>query len=215
LFCQRSLLSLVLRKRRWLRKWTRCPLFLFLGEQLEIGSRDGDVYRDIPEDLRSLIEPVVEDHECELVDVETVTGSARRGLIRVTIDRREGDGRVAVERCAEISREIGTQLDVHDGIPGAYNLEVSSPGLDRMLSREKDFEAACGQEVKLKTRRPVGGRRKFKGRLLEFSDGIAVLSVDGNRFRVPFAEVERANSMYQFTRADFASSNAKSGEDSR
>ena len=197
------------------RKWTKRPLFLFLGERLEIRSRDGDVYRDIPEDLRSLIEPVVEDHECELVDVETVTGSSRRGLLRITIDRKEGDGRVAVERCAEISREIGTQLDVHDEIPGAYNLEVSSPGLDRMLSREKDFAAACGQEVKLKTRRPVGGRRKFKGRLLEFSDGIAVLSVDGNRFQVPFAEVERANSMYQFTRADFASANVKSGGDSR
>ena len=173
------------------------------------------MYRDIPEDLRSLIEPVVEDHDCELVDVEAVTSSSRRGLLRITIDRKEGDGRVAVERCAEISREIGTQLDVRDEISGAYNLEVSSPGLDRILSREKDFAAACGQEVKLKTRRPVGGRRKFKGRLLEFSDGIVVLSVDGSQFQVPFTEVERANSMYQFSRADFASANAKSGGDSR
>jgi ribosome maturation factor RimP len=59
----------------------------------------------------------------------------------------------------------------------------------------------------------VGGRRKFKGRLLDFSDGIAVVSVDGDRFQVPFAEIERANSMYQFTRADFAK--AKSRGDNR
>jgi ribosome maturation factor RimP len=171
------------------------------------------VYRDIPVDLRRLIEPVLDDHDCELVDVETVAGSSRTGVLRITIDRKEGDGRVAVERCAEVSREIGTQLDIHDAIAGSYKLEVSSPGLDRMLSREKDFAAACGQEVKLKTRRPVGGRRKFKGRLLDFSDGIAVVSVDGDRFQVPFAEIERANSMYQFTRADFAK--AKSRGDNR
>ncbi|HIC69157.1 MAG TPA: ribosome maturation factor RimP, partial [Candidatus Latescibacteria bacterium] len=177
-----------------LRKWTRCPLFLFWARELQT-SRDGNVYRDIPEDLRRLIEPVVEDHDCELVDVETVSGSSRRGVLKITIDRKQGDGRVAVESCAEISREIATQLDVHDAVVGSYNLEVSSPGLDRMLSREKDFAAVCGQEVKLKTRRPVAGRRKFKGRLLDFSDGIAVLSVDGNHFEVPFAEIERANSM--------------------
>ena len=120
------------------------------------------MYRDIPEDLRRLIEPIVEDQDCELVDVETL-GGARGNLLRVTIDRKEGDGRVAVERCASISREIGTQLDANDAMPGSYHLEVSSPGLDRVLSREKDFAAACGQEVKLKTRRPVGGRRRFKG----------------------------------------------------
>ncbi|MFP6624003.1 MAG: hypothetical protein VCC20_11035, partial [Myxococcota bacterium] len=53
-----------------------------------------------------MIEPVVDDHDCELVDVETVTGSSRRGVLKITIDRKEGDGRVAVERCAAISREI-------------------------------------------------------------------------------------------------------------
>jgi ribosome maturation factor RimP len=72
-----------------------------------------------------------------------------------------------------------------------------------MLSREKDFAAARGQEVQLKTRRPVDGRRKFKGRLLAFSEGIAVLSVDGAEFEIPFAEIEKANTLYQFTRADF------------
>ncbi len=168
------------------------------------------MYRDIPEDLRRLIEPVVEDHGCELVDVESAGGSSRAGLLRITVDRKEGDGRVAIEKCAEISREIGTQLDVNEAASGAlagsYKLEVSSPGLDRVLSREKDFVAACGGQVKIKTRRPVGGRRKFKGRLLDFSEQTAVLSVDGEELRVPFAAIEKANSMYEFTRADFAAS---------
>jgi ribosome maturation factor RimP len=162
------------------------------------------VYRDIPEDLRKLIEPVVDDCGCELVDVESALGSSRSGVLRITIDRKEGDGRVGVERCAAISREIGTQLDANDAIPGSYSLEVSSPGLDRILAREKDFAAARGKDVKLKTRRPVGGRRRFKGRLIDFDEGIAVLMVDGEEFRVPFADVEKANSMYQFTRSDFA-----------
>ncbi len=185
-------------------------------ERDESAERKGTrrVYRDIPEDLRRLIEPIVEDHDCELVDVE-IQGGARAGVLRVTVDRKEGDGRVAVERCAAISREIGTQLDVNDAMPGSYNLEVSSPGLDRMLSREKDFAAACGQEVKLKTRRPVGGRRRFKGRLIDFESGIVHLVVDGQSFEVPFADVEKANSMYQFSRADFAATGGKSGGNDR
>ncbi len=162
------------------------------------------MYRDIPEELRRLIEPVVADHGCELVDVDSRFGSSGSGLLRITVDRSEGDGRVGVERCAEISREIGTQLDANDAIPGSYSLEVSSPGLDRTLSRDKDFAAACGQEVKLKTRRPVDGRRRFKGRLIDFKEGIAVLQVDGEAFEIPFEDVEKANSIYQFSPADFA-----------
>jgi ribosome maturation factor RimP len=168
------------------------------------------VYRDIPQDLRRLIEPVVEDSGCELVDVEMAVGAARSGSMRITIDRVEGDGRVPVELCAKISREIGTQLDANDVVSGSYNLEVSSPGLDRLLAREKDFAAARGKEVKLKTRRPVGGRRRFKGRLLDFSDGTVLLKVDGQDFEIPFVEIERANSMYQFSRADFSSEKSSS-----
>ena len=130
------------------------------------------MYRDIPEDLRGLIEPVVTDHDCELVDVEVVRGSGP-GLLRVTIDNGQGDGRVAVERCAEVSREIATQLDAADAMSGSYRLEVSSPGLDRTLAREKDFVAACGSEVKVRTRRPLDGRRRFKGVLVDFREGVA------------------------------------------
>ncbi|NNL66783.1 MAG: ribosome maturation factor RimP [Myxococcales bacterium] len=161
------------------------------------------MYRDIPEELRSIVEPAVVDAGYELVDLALVQG---RGVwqLRVTLDTRASDGRVPVDRLAEVSREIGTLLDAQDAIPNAYHLEVSSPGLDRVLAREKDFVAACGAEVKLTTRRPLHGRRRFRGRLLAFEGDVAHLAVDGDDVGIPFEEVAKANVIYEFTRADFA-----------
>jgi ribosome maturation factor RimP len=178
------------------------------------------MYRDIPRDLLTAIEPVVGEHGCELVDLEMATGSSKSTVVRLTVDTLEGDGRVPVEVCARISREVGVQLDAlapGGALAGAYNLEVSSPGLDRLLAREKDFASARGQEVKLTTRRPVGGRRRFTGRLLEFreADGVLVLTVDGQDHEIPFHEIERANSIYQFSRDDFASEKLETGEESQ
>lgn len=180
------------------------------------------MYRDIPHDLLEAVEPTVVDHDCELVDLEVTTGSTRGGtsVVRLTIDTKEGDGRVPIDVCARVSREVGAQLDARGTIAGAYNLEVSSPGLDRLLAREKDFAAACGKTIKLKTRRPVGGRRRFKGRLVAFrqpegvdeleGEAVVVLNVDDQDHEIPFAEVEKANSIYQFSREDFSSKNEKS-----
>ena len=108
-----------------------------------------------------------------------------------------------MDRLALVSREIESQLDASDAVPGAYRLELSSPGLDRMLAREKDFSAACGSEIKLRTRRPLDGRRRFRGTLVEFADGIAQLTVDGTRCDIPFEEVEKAHTVYTFSSADF------------
>ena len=161
------------------------------------------MYRDIPESLRCLVEPVVEEHGCELVDVE-IRRAATEGLVRLVIDSAAGDGRVPISTCEAVSREVEAQLDAADWMPGRYRLEVSSPGLDRVLAREKDFVAARGMQVKIKTRRPLGMRRRFKGVLVEFSDGVARVEVDGEELAIPFEEVEKANSLYQFSRDDFA-----------
>jgi ribosome maturation factor RimP len=161
-----------------------------------------DVYRDIPGDLKALIEPIVEDASLELVDVLLSRGRPP-WLLRITIDTPSGDGRVSVERCADISREIGTHLDATDAIPAPYRLEVSSPGLDRPLAREKDFAAACGAEVRIETREPLDGRRRFRGLLVGFEDGIARVSVDGREVGIPFVKVAKANTIYEFTREDF------------
>ena len=89
---------------------------------------------------------------------------------------------------------------------GRYTLEVSSPGLNRSLSRPKDFAAAVGREVKLETRQPRDGRRRFRGRLDGFDAGVARLSVDGEAVEIPFDEIARARSVYEFSREDFARS---------
>jgi len=161
------------------------------------------VYLDIPEEMRAMIEPIVVDRGLELVDIERHAGRPP-WTVRVIVDTPEGDGRVPVERCADVSREVAAQLDAHDAIPVAYQLEVSSPGLDRVLAREKDFARACGREIRLETRAPLAGRRRFRGRLLDFTDGQARLQVDGTEYRIAFADVARANVVYEFTRDDFA-----------
>lgn len=140
-----------------------------------------------------------------------------RGLLRIVVDSTSGDGRVPIERCVSISREVETLLDAADAMPGAYQLEVSSPGLDRVLGREKDFIAAIDQEVKLRTGRPIEGRKRFRGRLLAVEvpeqgdeSSILKLMIDGQEARVPLDEVEKANSIYEFSSADFSNADSKS-----
>ncbi|MDP6980433.1 MAG: ribosome maturation factor RimP [Myxococcota bacterium] len=163
------------------------------------------MYRDIPEDLRSLIEPVLHDFGCELVDA-VVRRSSKDGLLRVVIDDRDGSGRVSIENLETASREIEVQLDAADYMTGRYRLEVSSPGLDRILAREKDFTAAIGNQVQIQTRTAMDGRRKFKGTLLDFSAGAACVEIDGQHTSIPFEAIEKANTIYQFSRDDFAGS---------
>lgn len=161
------------------------------------------MYRDIPPRLRELVEPIVIGHGLELVDAEILAGPGGP-VVRVVVDTPEGDGRVAIERCADVSREIGTGLDADGGFARGYRLEVASPGLDRLLAREKDFAAALGAEVKIETRRPLDGRRHFRGELLAFEGGVARVRVDGAEHAVPFDEVARARRVYHFTAADFS-----------
>jgi ribosome maturation factor RimP len=161
------------------------------------------VYEDIPTDIRRLIEPIVQEHGLELVDVEFARGRPPWRL-RVILDNPGMDGRVPVDRCAEVSRELGARLDAAGAVETRYLLEVTTPGFDRVLAREKDFAAACGSEVRLETRRPLDGRRRFRGRLAAFEAGSLRLLVDGNDVAIPLAEVARANCVYEFTREDFA-----------
>ncbi len=164
------------------------------------------MYRDIPEEFKALIEPVVDEHGLELVDLEFAGGRGAR-LLRFTVDTPSGDGRVDIDHCAKLSREIGTVLDASGIIEESYQLEVSSPGLNRKLTREKDFVASCGRRVQLELRRAIGGRRRFRGLLKGFDDGLARIEVteaQGEEIQVPFAEVAKASVVYEFTSADFA-----------
>jgi ribosome maturation factor RimP len=128
------------------------------------------------ERVRAITERVAASSGLELVEVE-LRGGGKSRMLRITIDK---PGGVTHEDCANLSREVGTILDVEDAVPGgSYLLEVSSPGLDRPLTRATDFERFAGSLVKLTTREPVNGSQHFEGRLESFHDGRITLSMGG------------------------------------
>jgi ribosome maturation factor RimP len=155
------------------------------------------MYHDISEDLLRVIEPVVRGHGLEIVDASVRQGPGRK-RVQIVVDTPEGDGRVDIAGCASLSREIGHGLDVEDLIGGSYTLEVCSPGVDRALGRQKDFERVVGREVSIQTREVLDGRRRFRGQLLCFGEDEAHLQVDSRTFRIPFEQIAEAKAFYPF-----------------
>src|SRR5438128_10321998 len=122
----------------------------------------------------------------EVVEVE-FRGGGKSRMLRIVIDKR-GSGTtdqptgVTHEDCANMSREVGTILDIEDVVPGgSYLLEVSSPGLDRKLVRPADYERFTGSRVKLTTHQPINGNRHFEGRLESFHEGRLILDLSATR----------------------------------
>jgi ribosome maturation factor RimP len=152
--------------------------------------------------VRGIADRVASSSGLEVVDIE-FRGGGKSRMLRVFIDKPAG---VTHEDCANFSREFGTILDVEDAVPGAsYTLEVSSPGLDRRLTRAADFERFAGNRVKLMTRNPINGNRHFEGRLEGFHNGRLTLDLSAARRKhrpaeeadqkveIEFANVEKAN----------------------
>src|SRR5207244_1821567 len=128
--------------------------------------------------VREIAERVGASTGLEIVEVE-LRGRGKARMLRIFIDK---PGGVTHEDCANLSREVGTILDVEDVIPGAsYLLEVSSPGLDRKLIRPADYERFTGSRVKLTTHNPVNGNRHFEGRLESFQQGRLTLDMNAAR----------------------------------
>lgn len=144
--------------------------------------------REPPTGLRQLIEPGVKALGFDLVHVE-LGGSGHRSTLRVYIDSPRG---VTVDDCAAVSRQLSAVLDVEDPIRESYMLEVSSPGLDRPLATPAHFRGYVGELVKVRTVVELGGRRNFKGRLLEADDERIVVEVDGQRMEWTYDAIERA-----------------------
>jgi ribosome maturation factor RimP len=124
--------------------------------------------------VRAIAERVGASLGVEVVEVE-LRGGGKSRMLRIFIDKPAG---VTHEDCANLSREVSTIVDVEEAMPGGpYVLEVSSPGLDRKLSRSADFERFQGSRVKLTTKDPVGGNRHFEGRLEHFGAGRLTLDL--------------------------------------
>jgi ribosome maturation factor RimP len=158
--------------------------------------------------VREIAERVAQSSGLEVVDVELLGGGKAR-MLRIFIDK---PGGVTHEDCSSFSREAGIIFDVEEAVPGAsYLLEVSSPGLDRKLSKPADYQRFTGSLVKLMTRDPVNGNRHFEGRLKAFHDGRLSLELigrkkskkheaveSGTEVEIELANVEKANLVPEF-----------------
>ena len=156
------------------------------------------MYNDIQPEIRRIVEPVIQAHGLELVDATLKQGPGKSQL-QIIVDTPSGDGSVKLDACAAVSREIGHGLEARDVIRGTYMLEVCSPGVDRVLGRCVDFERNVGREVKLETRSPHDGRRRFRGELIAFDNCTAEVRLpDQEEYRIPFDLISRAKAFYPF-----------------
>ncbi|MFH1134756.1 MAG: ribosome maturation factor RimP [Pseudomonadota bacterium] len=152
---------------------------------------------DIIARVENLVQPVLDSEGLELVEVQ-YRREKPGWVLRLFIDRkplREESGeipgaRVTLDDCVAVSREVGRLLDVEEALANSYTLEVSSPGLDRLLTKPSDFSRFTGRKIVVKAVGPEG-RRKVKGRLLGLADGKISLEVDRDVVLIPFEQAEK------------------------
>lgn len=146
--------------------------------------------------LRAIAEPFLLSLGMELVDIGFVSEHGRK-ILRLFIDK---PGGVTLDDCSSVSREFGTILDVQDVMPSArYVLEVSSPGLDRPLIKEKDFIRFAGKRARIRTKAPIDGRRNFQAVIKGVEGGCVLIEdFDGKSFRLSLPDIDKANLIIEF-----------------
>ena len=142
----------------------------------------------IQQEIYKIAERVTSSKGLEVVDVE-LRGGPRNGVLRIFIDSPEG---ITHMDCEEVSREIGPILDVEDLMPGPYRLEVSSPGLDRKLMKQSDYERFAGKKARIKLRHPMEGRKQFTGRLRGCIEGAVTVESAGNLMQFRLEDIQQA-----------------------
>jgi len=149
------------------------------------------------EELLAVVEPAVNAAGYDLVELE-FRREGRGFVLRVYIDLLDGEEpcRITVDDCERASRTISAALDVADPIPVQYDLEVSSPGLDRPLRRERDFAKYAGESATIRLREPLMGRRNFSGRLLGAAEGIVRIECDGKPVELPIDAIMKAHLVF-------------------
>lgn len=148
------------------------------------------------EKVREVAERVARSEGMEVVDVEFL-GGGRRRLLRIYIDKPEG---ISHRDCELVSQQVGTILDVEDLVPGgSYTLEVSSPGLERKLTRPSDYQRFLGRKAKIVLREPVENRRHWEGVLAGFAEDVVTLEPrPGQALRFHLTQIERANLKFEW-----------------
>lgn len=144
--------------------------------------------------LHEMLQDVVVDLDCELWGIECQR-TGRFMTVRLFIDKKGG---VTIDDCAEVSRQVSAILDVEDPISDKYNLEVSSPGLDRPLFTLDQFKRYLGEEISVHLRIPVMNRRKWQGKLERIENDMLTLLVDEQEQVLTFGNIQKANVMTKF-----------------
>ncbi len=175
------------------------------GHQKTRGRRDRETRDPDLEEIRGIIEPVVEDEGFELLDLVYVRGRASAHL-RLVLDHPEAA--VTLDDCSRVSRAVGRLLDGLDLVPTRYRLEVGSPGADRLLRKERDFVRFRGSLVRVGLDGPIAGapddpegrQRNFSGRLTAYDPeaGILLLETEKGPLRIPRARISRARVVPEF-----------------
>lgn len=149
---------------------------------------------DVATYLENLLIRVVEEDRLELVHVE-YRSNITPPVLRIYIDK---PGGVNHQDCQRVSNQIGELLDKEDVIASSYILEVSSPGIERPLFKEEDYQRFMGQEIQLVTTEKIDDQKKFKGFIQAFSQGILDLELEGETRHIPFEKIRRANLVHRF-----------------
>lgn len=161
----------------------------------EEDSAAGTGRRSRQAEIEHLIAPVIAALDCELWGTELSTRGRHNSLLRIYIDREDG---VSIEDCEAVSRRVGRLLDVEEPITGNYTLEVSSPGMDRILFRLEHYAQYVGETVDVRLVRPFEGRRRLTG-LLAGVDGDEVrVQVDDEEFVLPLEWIQRTRIVPRF-----------------
>ncbi|MEA3274927.1 MAG: ribosome maturation factor RimP [Pseudomonadota bacterium] len=145
--------------------------------------------------LARLVRTVVEPMGYELVGVEYFQRGKGAALLRVYIDHEKG---ITLDDCSAVSHQLSGVLDVEDPLPGHYDLEVSSPGLERPLFEAEHYERFCGRKARIKLATKLDGRRKLEGVLAGVKEETVLLEVDGETREIPFAVIESARLIPEF-----------------
>jgi len=140
------------------------------------------------DELAKLLEPAIVRLGYELWNLELKVGG-KHGVLRLFIDKADG---VGLADCEKVSLAVSALLDVEDPLPNHYDLEVSSPGLDRRLVKVEHFQRFTGETLKVQMRFPIAGRRRFRGTLVSSDDENIVVEVDGESHTLPVATIDTA-----------------------
>jgi ribosome maturation factor RimP len=166
------------------------PTFLFLGVKTVAHDDEVEERQSLEARITSLAEQVAAPLGMEIVLAE-VRGGGSRSIVRIFIDK---PGGISLSDCESFSKRLSVRLDVEDWIPFSYALEVSSPGIDRRLVKEADFQRFAGKEAKIRLRAPIEGQKKLRGRIVGVAQGRLQLEVNpGKQVELALSDIEKAN----------------------